>query len=70
MVFSLSVYEVVFFCCFFLNLFKLNIIDGPVLMIQTTLMLRGTKADNSSGAHCKSQLCQQTLIILLHSEPV
>lgn len=27
------------------------------------------RADNSSGAHSKSQLCQQTLIILLHFEP-
>lgn len=31
-------------------------------------MLESTKADNSSGAPRKSQLCQQTLIILLHSE--
>lgn len=31
-------------------------------------MLESTKADNSSGAPRKSQLCQQTLIILLHFE--
>lgn len=31
-------------------------------------MLDSTKDDNSSGAPSKSQLCQQTLIILLHFE--
>lgn len=29
-----------------------------------------TKADDSGGADCKSQLCQQTLINHLHFEPV